>query len=79
MNIIIASIPENKKEWFLTAFNQFKVKHKILTYDTKEDIEIDGWETLSEEQKTEINEAIAELDAGKGIPHHQVMANIRKR
>ena len=40
---------------------------------------IDKWDELTEEQKAEIDEALAELDAGKGIPHEKVMAKLKHR
>jgi hypothetical protein len=41
--------------------------------------DIDDWEKLTDKQKHGIMEAIAEIEAGKGIPHTKVMANIRKK
>lgn len=38
----------------------------------------DWWDELNEEQIAAIKEAEAELDAGKGIPHEQVMKKLRK-
>ena len=38
MNTIITNIPEKRKKWFLTLFNQFKVKYKILSAEAKEDL-----------------------------------------
>lgn len=41
--------------------------------------DMEDWNELTEEQKQGIVEAIDEIDAGKGIPHSNVMANIRKK
>lgn len=41
--------------------------------------QVDFWDELPESVKQSINEAKAELDAGKGIPHDKVMADIRER
>lgn len=41
--------------------------------------DIGDWEELTEEQRQGIVEAIDEIDAGKGIPHSKVMANIFKK
>ena len=40
--------------------------------------DLDDWNELTEVQKKGIVEAIDEIDAGKGIPHSKVMANIHK-
>jgi hypothetical protein len=41
--------------------------------------QIDFWHELPNEVKQSINEAKAELDRGEGIPHEQVMAEIKER
>ncbi len=38
----------------------------------------DWWDELSEEQIRAINESEAELDAGKGIPHKEVLKKLSK-
>lgn len=38
MKTVILNIPEKSEKWFLTLFNQFKIKHKILTAQAKEDL-----------------------------------------
>jgi predicted transcriptional regulator len=38
----------------------------------------DWWDDLNEEQLAAIKEAEAELDAGKGIPHEQVLKRYSK-
>ncbi len=35
--------------------------------------EVDFWDTLTDEQKADIEAGIAELDAGEGIPYDVVM------
>jgi hypothetical protein len=37
------------------------------------------WNNLTDEQKKGIEDAIDQIDAGKGIPNSKVMANIRKK
>ena len=37
-----------------------------------------GWQ-LSDEQKQFVKESIAELDAGMGIPHEEVMREVREK
>ncbi len=39
----------------------------------------DFWHKLPEEVKQSINDAKAELDRGEGIPHDNVMAEIKER
>ena len=39
----------------------------------------DFWSDLPAEVKQGIDKAKGELDRGEGIPHHQVMAEIRER
>lgn len=41
--------------------------------------DINDWEKLTKEQKTAIENAIEEIDAGRGIPHEQVMENIQNK
>lgn len=40
---------------------------------------VDKWDELTSEQQAEIDEAIAQLERGEGIPHEKVMANARRR
>ncbi len=51
----------------------------LLTYAKKTKANVDFWDTLSDEQKADIDAGIAELDAGKGIPHDVVMKQIKAR
>lgn len=37
------------------------------------------WERLSQSQKQGIIDAIAEIDAGKGVPEKEVLDNFRKK
>lgn len=37
------------------------------------------WDKLTEEQKQGILDALAEIDAGKGIPHEEVMDRVKKK
>ncbi len=41
--------------------------------------EVDFWDELSEEQKAEIEESIAQADRGEVIPHEQAMKEIKSR
>lgn len=53
-----------------------KTLKAIYTFIRKKTSE-DFWDTLSAEQKGEIEAALKELDAGKGIPHEKVMAKYK--
>jgi hypothetical protein len=41
--------------------------------------EPDFWDDIPENVQKEINEAKAQLDRGEGIPHSQVMTDVKKR
>ncbi|HCN82185.1 MAG TPA: hypothetical protein DIT07_01000 [Sphingobacteriaceae bacterium] len=41
--------------------------------------ETDFWSSLPEEIKQAVNKAKSELDKGKGIPHSQMMSEIKDR
>jgi hypothetical protein len=52
---------------------------KILSrIETVKGEEADWWETISDEERAEIEEGIAQLDRGESIPHEQVMAKYKK-
>lgn len=39
----------------------------------------DWWEEIGEEEKLAIDEGLAELDRGEGVPHEKVMKSLRER
>ena len=41
--------------------------------------EVDFWDELSDEDKADIEEGIAQADRGELIPHEEVMREIKKR
>lgn len=51
----------------------------VLVNFINEKKDLADWERLTEEQKQGINDAIDEIDSGKGISHEKVMATIRKK
>jgi hypothetical protein len=51
----------------------------VLVNFINEKKDLADWERLTEEQKQGINDAISEIDSGKGIAHEKVMATIRKK
>ena len=50
----------------------------IYSFITKK-AETDFWDTLSVDQKQEIEKALQELDEGLGIPHEKVMAKYKNK
>ena len=52
------------------------VKRNFMEVETKH--EDDWWDQLPKKVQDEIDEAIAEVDAGKGIPHEEVLERYRK-
>jgi len=38
MKTVILTIPEKNEKWFQTLFTQFRIKHKFLTAQSKEDL-----------------------------------------
>ena len=40
--------------------------------------QVDWWDTISEEERAEIEQGLAEADRGETIPHEQVMAKYKK-
>lgn len=68
-------------------YNLFKVIDSINDSKTLKDIysfiskksDVDFWDELSDEQKAEIEDSIAELDRGEGLSHEQVMQEIKAK
>ena len=40
---------------------------------------LDWWENISEEERLAVDEGLAQLDRGEGIPHEQVMKSMREK
>ncbi len=38
MKTVILNVPEKTEKWFLTLFNQFHIKHKVLSDEGKADL-----------------------------------------
>lgn len=51
----------------------------VLVNFIHEKRDLEDWERLTNEQKQGIEDAIEEIDLGKGIAHEKVMENIRKK
>ena len=63
---IVHQLSPRQKKTVLTVVKTFAEEKK------------DWWDDLNEEQIAAIKEAEAELDAGKGIPHAEVMKRLSK-
>ena len=63
---------------YLHLLNSKQKKTVLTVVKTFAEEKKDWWDELSEEQKKQISEAEAELDAGKGISHEQVMKKYKK-
>lgn len=59
--------------------NRLEEFYGVMINFINEKRDVGDWEKLTEEQKQGITDAIEEIDSGKGIPHEEVMANIRKK
>ncbi|MES2591593.1 MAG: hypothetical protein V4608_06890 [Bacteroidota bacterium] len=62
----------------IDSINDNKALKDIYSFITKK-ADVDFWDELSDEQRAAIEESIAELDNGKGIPHEQVMKEIKAK
>ena len=64
----------------IDSINDVKVLQEInALLLTKHLKQVDFWDELSDEQKEEIEESIAQADRGECIPHEEVMARIKER
>lgn len=61
------------------APNMDELINYIKSLENVIDIKKDNACTLTNEQKVAIDEAIAELEAGKGIPHEEVMKRRKEK
>jgi hypothetical protein len=59
--------------------NRLEELYGVLTNFFNGQKDISDWEKLTEEQRQGINDAILEIDSGKGIPHEKVMGRIHKK
>jgi hypothetical protein len=49
----------------------------LLTYAKKTKPNVDFWDTLSDEQRADIDAGIADLEAGRKRPHNLVMKDVK--
>ena len=59
--------------------NLLDAVYAFLLKLTERQEKTDFWEGLTDEQKSVIDAGIAQLDAGQGIPHEEVMKRIRNK
>ena len=53
------------------------VIYDLLSSDTKNSSSKDWWDSLSTEQKEEVEKALHDLESGKGISHKTVMSKYK--
>lgn len=66
----------NLLEW-LAGLNDPKILKEFIKL--KKTKEVDWWDEISEEERLAIDEGLAQLDRGEGIPHEQVMKEVRAK
>lgn len=62
-------------EW-LAGLNDAKVLNEFIAL--KQTKAADWWDEISTEERTEIEEGIAQADKGEFVPHKEVMAKYQK-
>jgi hypothetical protein len=53
------------------------VVYDLLSADNRNKSTNDWWDTLSDDQKHEIEKALHELESGKGVSHSKVMSKYK--
>ena len=53
------------------------VVYQLLSSDKSKKSNNDWWDYLTDEQKSEIEQSLRELQSGQGIPHKTVMAKYK--
>ena len=62
-------------EW-LAQLNDMQTLKEFITLKKKK--EVDWWDELSVEERTEIEEGLAQADRGEVVPHKEVMEKYKK-
>jgi len=62
-------------EW-LAGLNDAKTLNEFITLKKKK--EVDWWDEISVEERTEIEEGLAQADKGEVVPHEEVMQKYKK-
>jgi hypothetical protein len=60
---------------WLTELQDTEVLRQIVNIRSGKD----WWDDISEQERLAIDEGIAELDRGEGIPHEEVMKQVRNK
>ena len=63
-------------EWIAGLNDPNTLKEFISLKKSKE---VDWWDEISEAERTAINEGLDQLERGEGIPHEQVMNELRAK
>ncbi|TDW91902.1 hypothetical protein [Dinghuibacter silviterrae] len=63
---------------FIDTIEDKRVKAIYTLFEDEIEQEGDWWDELPVEVQKEVDQALAELDKGKGIPHEQVMKKYKK-
>lgn len=63
-------------EW-LAGLNDPETLKEFITL--KKSKEVDWWDKISEEERSAIDEGLAQLNRGESIPHEQVMKEVREK
>lgn len=82
LTLIIMSTAELKYNLvkLIESINNSRTLQAVYTLlSNKKEGNADFWDELSAEQKAAIEESIGELDRGEGIPHEQVMKEIKSK
>ncbi len=62
-------------EW-LAGLNDTKILNEFITLKKRN--EVDWWDGISEEERTEIEEGLAQADRGEVVPHKEAMEKYKK-
>jgi predicted transcriptional regulator len=73
MKTILVNVPDKDEAFFTMLLKKFKIKSQVVS-DSNSDL----WNEIPEEIKEEVEAAMAELNAGKGVSHKKVMQNYTK-
>ena len=63
----------------IDGINDSQTLQAIYTLLSKKAVNVDFWDEFSDEQKTEIEESIAELNRGEGVPHEKVIKEMKAK
>ncbi len=83
MNIAQEKIDIIRQVSLLNDENLISAIKNLISYGVKKqqevDIEIDFWNTLTEQQQDRINQSIISIESGNKTAHEEVMLSFRKQ